>query len=123
MPDIAIIGGGPKGVAVAAKAAVLSQRPPRPMLNVTVYEHDALAAAWRGGSGYIDGLQPLCTLAERDLGFPYSRTSFGPDVARDMFVHFSWQAFAVREGLDRSANVQLAGVQRHHLLDADGAGG
>lgn len=102
MADIAVIGAGPKGVAVATKAAALSHYPPHPPLNITVFEHDRLAAAWRGGSGYTDGLQPLCTLAERDLGFPYGRTSFGPEVARDMFMYFSWQAFAVREGLDRA---------------------
>lgn len=102
MADIAVIGGGPKAIAIAAKTAVLSRHPPHPRLNITIFEGKRLAAAWDGGSGYTDGLQPLCTLAERDLGFPYSRTSFAPEVANDMFMNFSWHAYAVREGMDRA---------------------
>jgi mycobactin lysine-N-oxygenase len=99
MPRLAIIGGGPKGAAVAAKAWALANtaryRPP----DVVIYERQGIGAAWSGQSGYTDGLQPLCTPAERDLGYPYDRASFGRDVASAMSARFSWHAFCVAEGM------------------------
>ena len=101
MQSIAIIGAGPKAAAIAAKASSLSTFNTN-VPSITIYERHQPAAAWVGKTGYTDGLQPLCTFAERDLGFPYSRLSFGQDVADDMFGRFSWQSFAVRDGLDRA---------------------
>lgn len=99
MARLAIIGGGPKAAAVAAKADALRRAGYTPP-DVVIYEPDALAAAWAGTSGYTDGLQPLCTLAERDLGYPYDRASFGPGTAHAMVANYSWQAFSVVEGVD-----------------------
>ena len=65
-------------------------------------EHIRLGAARRGKSSYTDGLQPVCTLAERDLGFPYDRHTFGVDVAQTMMSEFSWSAYAVRDGTDHT---------------------
>jgi mycobactin lysine-N-oxygenase len=96
--ELAVIGGGPEGAAIAAKAHALrvaGYQPP----NITIFEPDGLGAAWRGMFGYTDGLQPLCTLAERDLGFPYDRTSFGDAVASEMLARFSWQRFSVALGI------------------------
>jgi mycobactin lysine-N-oxygenase len=97
--SLAVLGGGPKGAAVAAKAAALLAEGYQPPA-VTIFEPDKFGAAWTGTSGYTDGLQPLCTLAERDFGFPYDRMTFGDAVAADMLSRFSWHRFSVEEGID-----------------------
>lgn len=94
---LAVIGAGPKGVAIAAKAAAL-RHVGRAVPEVQVFDHQEIAAAWTGRHGYTDGIQPLCTLAERDLGYPYDN-AFGTATAEVMMGNFSWQAFAVREGI------------------------
>lgn len=96
MARLAIIGAGPKGVAIAAKAAALrtaNYSPPPP--DIDLYDHSGVGAAWGGTNGYTDGVQPLCTLAERDLGFPYDTAIYGPAVAQAMIGDFSWQSFAI----------------------------
>ena len=97
---LAVIGGGPKAAAIAAKAFVLKHLGLDPP-EVEIFESDHLGAAWSGRSGYTDGTQPLCTLAERDLGYPYDRATFGVRAAGLMQGLFSWHAFCVREGTDR----------------------
>jgi mycobactin lysine-N-oxygenase len=99
--SIAVIGGGPKAAAIVAKADVLSRHSPHAVPQVTIYERTAFGAAWTGGIGYTDGLQPLCTLAERDLGFPYAK-AYGADVAEALFARYSWQAFGVQAGNGRA---------------------
>lgn len=98
MPEqrIAIIGGGAKAAAVAAKAHCLREM--GIPIQVTIFEKHEVGAAWNGRRGYTDGEQRLCTAAERDLGFPYAR-SFDPEVQRLMLDRFSWPAFKV----DRTA--------------------
>lgn len=98
---LAIVGAGPKGAAIAAKAAALMKvgyHVPPPQIDLFDKNKEA-AAAWRGSIGYTDGIQPLCTLAERDLGFPYDYASYGPtqgrEVVQAMVADFSWQSFAV----------------------------
>jgi mycobactin lysine-N-oxygenase len=91
---IGIIGGGAKAAAVCAKAACLRELCDLP-IEVTIFEQSRLGAAWSGYHGYTDGRQRLCTPAERDAGYPYSLSSFGPDVASAMQARFSWYAFAV----------------------------
>jgi mycobactin lysine-N-oxygenase len=68
-------------------------------LKVTIFERSAFGSAWDGRHGFTDGEQLLCTSAERDLGFPYARDTFGLLVAEETQARASWQAFAVREGL------------------------
>lgn len=102
MKEIAVIGAGPKAAAIAAKAAVLNELAGRPLLKVTVFESYTPMAAWRGKLGYTDGEQPLCTLAERDLGFPYSNATFGHHAASRMLANFSWQAFSLRQRSGRA---------------------
>lgn len=89
---IAVIGAGPKGAALAAKAWCLRQLPLQ--VDVTVFDRHAPGAFWSGDHGYTDGAQRLCTPAERDLGFPYSH-DLDDQVAELMQRHFSWQAFLV----------------------------
>ena len=85
---IAVIGGGPKAAALAAKAEVL-RRLRKANVRVTIFEPDEIGAAWVGASGYTDGEQRLCTIAERDVGYPYN-SMFGPYVASAMASTFSW---------------------------------
>lgn len=98
MATIAVVGGGPKAAALAAKADVLRRHSARPVPQIVIYERTALGANWAGGNGYTDGLQPLCTLAERDLGFPY-QSAYGTAAAEALFADYSWHSFAVRQGL------------------------
>ncbi|MFM0282367.1 hypothetical protein P0D75_30600 [Paraburkholderia sediminicola] len=120
MANIAVIGCGPKAIAIAAKAHVLAQS--NRYLNkvqVTIFERDRPAAAWRGASGYTDGEQPLCTLAERDLGFPYSDTAFLREISERMFADFSWHAYAVAAGLGRARYEQWVLRGRNPPAHAD----
>jgi mycobactin lysine-N-oxygenase len=97
MPQIAVIGGGPKGVAIAAKAVALRVAGYR-VPDIVIYEQQQIAAAWSGQAGYTDGLQRICTLAERDLGYPYDYSTFGSRTAHEMLNRFSWQAFCLEQG-------------------------
>ncbi|MEJ8630188.1 hypothetical protein P0F65_10725 [Sphingomonas sp. I4] len=75
MPEqhLAVIGAGPKAAALAAKAYCLQQQ--GIPVAVTVFERNEIGANWTGDFGYTDGIQRLCTPAERDLGFPICRAS------------------------------------------------
>ena len=89
-----MIGGGPKAAAIAAKAFVLTHLGLDPP-EVEIFEPDHLGAAWSGRSGYTDGTQPLCTLAERDLGYPYDRATFGVRAAGLMQGLFSYDGVVI----------------------------
>lgn len=92
--NLAVIGAGPKAAAIAAKAYCLRQE--GIPISVTIFERDEIGANWSGKNGYTDGVQRLCTPAERDLGFPYLPT-FGQSVVERMQSLFSWNAFEVSE--------------------------
>lgn len=105
MTKIAVIGGGPKGAAIAAKARALQDAGYSELPEVVIYEQTDVGANWTGQAGYTDGKQLLCTIAERDIGFPYDSITFPqvgtfPPVASIMFGRFSWHAFCIREGFD-----------------------
>lgn len=68
---LVVVGAGPKGVAVAAKAAVLADLG-LPAPRVTVVDPGGVAAHWSGGAGFTDGEQHLGTPPEKDVGFPYA---------------------------------------------------
>jgi len=71
MPTLAVVGAGPKGIAVAAKARALSEvglDAPR----VVLIDRSAVAGNWSGRQGYTSGLLPLGTPPEKDVGFPYA---------------------------------------------------
>ena len=87
---LAVVGGGPKAVALAVKARVLRELREQDT-EVVIFEKHAIGAAWEGNEGYSDGEQRLCTLAERDLGFPY--TSMYGRAANEKMLNYSWQQF------------------------------
>jgi len=95
---ILVIGAGPKGIALAAKAQALggpSQRVP----EVYLIDHNGAGAHWTGSYGYTDGSQALATSPLKDVGFPYRSRCWG-DQERNKEINFkmlaySWQAFLV----------------------------
>jgi mycobactin lysine-N-oxygenase len=94
---LAIVGAGPKAVAIAAKAHaihVLRQKLGQDAPEILIIERECLAAHWSGRLGYTDGNQILCTVPEKDVGFPYrSRPAVNIEMSR-----YSWQAFLIEEG-------------------------
>lgn len=94
--NVAVIGCGPKALAIAAKSKVLQQlgfNAP----NIHIFERNGVAAHWNGSCGFTDGQQTLGTPPEKDLGFPYKST-FGTAVDKAM-LDLSWQSFLVDRSL------------------------
>ena len=98
MPTLAVVGAGPKGIAIAAKArAVAAAGLDAP--RVVLVERGAVAGNWSGRQGYTSGLLPLGTPAEKDVGFPYADSwgAASPAVTAAM-ADFSWQRHLVTHG-------------------------
>ena len=99
MPTLAVIGAGPKGIAIAAKARALSAvglDAPR----VVLVDRSAVAGSWSGLQGYTSGLLPLGTPPEKDVGFPYA-DSWG-DVSAAVttaMAEFGWQRHLTAHGV------------------------
>ncbi|WP_367570509.1 SidA/IucD/PvdA family monooxygenase [Pseudorhizobium pelagicum] len=91
---MAVIGAGPKGAAIAAKAAAL-KRAIGTDIEVTLFDQNTAAGNWKGSHGFTDGDQKLCTPAERDVGFPYDHV-FGEETAAIMQAEYSWMAYSVQ---------------------------
>ena len=96
MKKIAVIGGGPKAAALAAKA--WCRDPERAEIKVEVFEKAEFGAAWSGRRGYTDGEQTLCTPAERDVGFPYEAGVLDETELPTLFSEFSWGAYLAQAG-------------------------
>jgi mycobactin lysine-N-oxygenase len=99
MPTLAVIGAGPKGIAIAAKARALSAvdlDAPR----VVLVDRSAVAGNWSGRQGYTSGLLPLGTPPEKDVGFPYA-AGWGPASAAvtTAMAEFNWQRHLIAHGL------------------------
>ncbi|BBZ32877.1 NADPH-dependent L-lysine N(6)-monooxygenase MbtG [Mycolicibacterium confluentis] len=96
---LAIIGAGPKAVAVAAKAAVLRDMG-IPVPQVLAVERTAVAANWQSSGGWTDGNHRLGTGPEKDVGFPYRSTVAPRRNAEldDAMLRHSWQAHLVATG-------------------------
>lgn len=92
---LAIIGGGAKAVAIAARAKVLSDLRIGNPVSITIFEKDEIGAHWKGDYGYTDGEQRLCTPIERDLGFPYQ--TLPPSIGERMHEQFSWPTFLIEK--------------------------
>jgi mycobactin lysine-N-oxygenase len=99
MLTLAVVGAGPKGVAVAAKARALAAAglaAPR----VVLVDRGPVAGNWDGRQGYTNGLLPLGTPAEKDIGFPYAE-SWGPasPAVTAGMGRYSWQRHLISRGL------------------------
>jgi mycobactin lysine-N-oxygenase len=93
-----VVGAGPKGLAIAAKQAVL-RRLGIAAPEVVLLDRHGVAAHWSGEHGYTDGRRLLGTAPEKDVGFPYDSRSWG-DAARNRavdraMVDYSWHAYLV----------------------------
>jgi mycobactin lysine-N-oxygenase len=99
MPTLAVVGAGPKGIAIAAKARAVTAaglKAPR----VVLVDRGAVAGNWSGRQGYTSGLLPLGTPPEKDVGYPYA-DSWGvasPAVTAAM-AEFSWQRHLIAHGV------------------------
>lgn len=96
---LAIIGAGPKAVAVAAKAAVLRTMGV-PVPDVVVVERTAVAANWQASGGWTDGNHRLGTGPEKDVGFPYRSALVPRRNAQldEQMMRYSWQSYLVGTG-------------------------
>jgi mycobactin lysine-N-oxygenase len=99
MPTLAVVGSGPKGIAIAAKARALAAAgldAPR----VVLVDPGPPAGNWTGQQGYTSGLLPLGTPAEKDVGFPYAESwgaaSAGVSAA---MAEYSWPQHLIRRDM------------------------
>src|SRR5258707_5901457 len=98
MPTLAVVGAGPKGIAIAAKARALAAAgldAPR----VVLVDRAGFAGNWTGRQGYTSGLLPLGTPPEKDVGFPYA-DSWGAASAAvtAAMADYSWQRHLISRG-------------------------
>jgi len=98
MPTLAVIGAGPKGIAIAAKARALTAAG-LDVPEVVLVDRGVVAGNWSGRQGYTNGLLPLGTPPEKDVGFPYpdSWGAVSPSVTGAM-AEFSWQRHLMAHG-------------------------
>jgi mycobactin lysine-N-oxygenase len=98
MPTLAVIGAGPKGIAIAAKARALTAAG-LPAPRVVLVEPGAVAGNWTGRQGYTSGVLPLGTPPEKDVGYPYAE-SWGPRSpgVTTAMTDYSWQRHLIARG-------------------------
>ena len=98
MPTLAVLGSGPKGIAIAAKARALTAAG-LPAPRVILIEPGPVAGNWTGHQGYTSGLLPLGTPPEKDVGYPYAG-SWGPHSAAvtAAMAEYSWQRHLIARG-------------------------
>jgi mycobactin lysine-N-oxygenase len=96
--SLAVVGAGPKGLAIAAKRVALA-RTGREVPDLVLIDRAGVATNWSGTSGYTDGRQPLSTPPEKDVGFPYA-PSWGPASGQvsDEVRRWSWQRYLIGQG-------------------------
>ena len=98
MPTLAVLGAGPKGIAIAVKARALAEAgldAPR----VVLVDRGPVAGNWTGRQGYTSGLLPLGTPAEKDVGFPYADSWGAASAAVTAAMGgYSWAQHLMRHG-------------------------
>src|SRR5215471_943083 len=96
---LAVVGAGPKGIAIAAKARALAAAG-LPAPRVVLVDRGEVAGNWTGRQGYTSGLLPLGTPPEKDIGYPYA-ASWG-DASADVvaaMAQYSWQRHLIKHGV------------------------
>src|SRR5271163_1810997 len=96
MSTLAVLGAGPKAVAVAAKARVLRDMGVEAP-EVIAVERTGVGANWQAGGGWTDGAHRLGTSPEKDVGFPY-RSALVPRRNAELderMTRYSWQSYLV----------------------------
>jgi mycobactin lysine-N-oxygenase len=96
---LAVVGAGPKGIAIAAKARALAAAG-LPAPRVVLVDRGEVAGNWSGRQGYTNGLLPLGTPPEKDVGYPYAASwgAASADVAAAI-AEYSWQRHLIRHGV------------------------
>ena len=87
-----------KGIAIAAKARALAAAG-LPVPRVVLVDRGQAAGNWSGRQGYTNGLLPLGTPPEKDVGYPYA-AGWG-DASADVvaaMAEYSWQRHLIRHG-------------------------
>jgi mycobactin lysine-N-oxygenase len=99
MSLLAVVGAGPKGIAIAAKARALAVAG-LPAPRVMLVDRGEVAGNWTGRQGYTSGLLPLGTPPEKDVGYPYA-ASWGEASAGVVaaMAEYSWQRHLIRHGV------------------------
>lgn len=95
-PTLAVVGAGPKAIAVAAKAAELRGMGVE-VPDVVAIERSVVAANWQAVGGWTDGQHRLGTGPEKDVGFPY-RSSLVPRRNAELderMIRHSWQSYLI----------------------------
>lgn len=94
---LAVLGAGPKGLAIAAKRAALA-RSGGEVPDLVLVDREGVAANWSGAAGYTDGRQRLSTAPEKDVGFPYAPTwgAASERVSQEV-GRWSWQSYLVHQ--------------------------
>jgi mycobactin lysine-N-oxygenase len=92
------MGAGPKGIAIAAKARALAAAgvaAPR----VVLIDPGPVAGNWTGRQGYTNGMLPLGTPPEKDVGFPYP-DSWGAasSAVTAAMAEYGWQRHLIARG-------------------------
>ena len=93
-----MVGAGPKGIAIAAKARALAVAG-LPAPRVVLIDRGEVAGNWSGRQGYTSGLLPLGTPPEKDVGYPYA-ASWGEASAGVVaaMAEYGWQRHLIRHG-------------------------
>jgi mycobactin lysine-N-oxygenase len=96
---LAVVGAGPKGIAIAAKARALAAAG-LPAPRVVLVDRGEVAGNWTGRQGYTSGLLPLGTPPEKDVGYPYA-ASWGEASAGVVtaMAEYSWPRHLIRHGI------------------------
>ena len=97
---LAVIGAGPKGLAVAVKAKVLAEFG-LPVDQVVLIERHSVAANWSGEAGYTNGAMALGTSPEKDVVFPLETAVVDARVTRAIrkrLLDFTWMAYLAEAG-------------------------
>jgi mycobactin lysine-N-oxygenase len=98
MSTLAVLGAGPKGIAIAAKARALAAAG-LPAPRVILIDPGPVAGNWTGRQGYTSGLLPLGTPPEKDIGYPYA-ASWGPHstAVTAAMAEYSFQRHLIARG-------------------------
>lgn len=95
---LAVIGAGPKGIAVAVKAKVLEEFG-IPADRVILIERNGVAAHWSGDFGYTNGEMKLGTSPEKDIVFPLEIDVGDRNLnerIQQRLLQFTWTSFLVQ---------------------------
>lgn len=105
MKKLAVVGAGPKGVALAAKCAALSELG-HMAPELTIFEQSHIGSAWSGRGSFTNGEALICTNIDRDLGFPYD-DPVSDQINSHMLGEYSWRTFLLSTSSQMNLNEWL----------------